>query len=51
MTLPVAVELLRERHGPDGARKIVRQELQRSRRARSRRRFQFWTAVAAQLGA
>jgi hypothetical protein len=51
MSVPVAVELLLARHGPDGARKIIKCELQRSRRARSRRRFQFWIAVAAQLGA
>jgi hypothetical protein len=51
MSVPVAVELMRERHGQEGASKIIKRELQRSRRARSRRRFQFWTVVAAQLGA
>ena len=45
----VAAELLRAQHGEENARKIALQEQQRARRARSRRRFEFWDAVVAQI--
>jgi len=45
-----AVELLRAQQGEANARKIALQELQKARRARSRRRFEFWAAVVTQIG-
>jgi hypothetical protein len=51
MKPPVAVELLRLRHGEANAREIAGQEQQRAKRARSKRRFEFWSEVAAQLSA
>jgi hypothetical protein len=44
-----AVERLLTLHGEDAARRLVRQEQQKARRARSRKRFDFWTAVAAEM--
>ena len=49
MKVPVAAELLRTQHGEAGARKFALQEQLKARRARSRRRFIFWAAVAAQI--
>lgn len=46
----VAVELLREQHGEANAWKIALQEQRKARRARSRRRFEFWGAVAMLMG-
>ena len=46
----VVVELLRAQHGEANARKIVLQEQRNARRARSRRRFEFWGWVAMLLG-
>jgi hypothetical protein len=47
MKVPVAVALLRERHGGADARKIALTEQRRAKRARSRKRFAFWADVAA----
>ena len=44
-----AVALLRARHGDAGARSIALKELQRAKRARSKRRFVFWGDVATQI--
>ncbi len=49
MKAPVAVALLRERHGEADARKIVLTEQRRARRARSKKRFVFWGEVAARI--
>ena len=49
MKAPVAVALLRERHGEANARKIARTEQRRARRARSKKRFAFWADVAARI--
>ena len=49
MEVSVAVELLRAQHGAQNARKIALQEQQKARRARSRRRFKFWTDVATTI--
>jgi hypothetical protein len=46
----VVVELLRAQHGEANARKIALQEQRNARRARSRRRFEFWGRVAMLLG-
>lgn len=43
---PAVVELLFSEKGEAGALQIARLELQRARRARSRKRFDFWTSVA-----
>ena len=50
MKVPVAVALLRERHGGADARKIALTEQRRAKRARSKKRFDFWADVAAQIG-
>jgi hypothetical protein len=44
-----AVEFLRSKHGDAEAHKLALLEQKRARRARSRKRFDFWVAVAAQL--
>jgi len=49
MEATAAAELLRERHGEAEARKIALTERRRARRARSRRRVEFWAAVAARI--
>ena len=49
MKAPVAVALLRERHGEAIARKIALTEQRRARRARSKKRFAFWADVAARI--
>jgi hypothetical protein len=46
----VAVELLRAQHGDENALEIALQEQLKARRARSRRRFEFWGAVATLIG-
>jgi len=49
MSIPDAVDWLRSRHGGDKARRLARLEQQKARRARSRKRFAYWAAVAAEL--
>ena len=49
MDIVVAVERLRTEHGEERARRVALMEQQRARRARSRRRFQFWASVASQM--
>jgi hypothetical protein len=44
-----AAELLFSRNGGAKALQIARLEMQKARRARSRKRFDFWTAVARQM--
>jgi hypothetical protein len=46
---PVAVALLRERHGEADARKIALIEQRSAKRARSKKRFAFWGEVAARI--
>ena len=46
----VAARLTAE-HGELPAQKLAMAELRKARRARSRKRFNFWMAVASQLGA
>ncbi len=49
MKATVAIEFLRAQHGDANARKIALKELRKARRARSRRRFDFWSEVATQI--
>jgi hypothetical protein len=49
MKATVAVALLREQYGEAIARKIALTEQRRAKRARSKRRFAFWTDVAARI--
>jgi hypothetical protein len=49
MKVPLAVALLRERHGEADARKIALTEQRRAKRARSKKRFAFWGEVAARI--
>jgi len=51
MSVSSAVDWLCSRYGGDRARRLARLEQQKARRARSRKRFTFWAAVAAQLEA
>ncbi len=46
---PVAVALLRAEHGESEARKIALTEQRRAGRARSKRRYAFWSDAAAQI--
>ena len=43
------IEFLRDRHGEAAACRMARLEQLKARRARSRKRFDFWTAVATQM--
>jgi hypothetical protein len=49
MKAPAAAAQLRERHGEANARKVALTEQRRARRARSKRRFDFWADVAARI--
>src|SRR5208337_5652471 len=49
MSAPRATELLFRQNGEAEALKIARLELRKARRARSRKRFDFWTAVAQEM--
>jgi hypothetical protein len=49
MSIPTVVARLRNWHGEAKAHQVAVLELQRARRARSRRRFNFWAAVAEQI--
>ena len=49
MKAPAAAGLLRERYGEEEARRVALTEQRRAKRARSKRRFAFWTDVAAQI--
>jgi hypothetical protein len=42
-------ELLCDRHGEATARKLAGREQKRARRARSRKQFAFWAAVAVEI--
>jgi hypothetical protein len=49
MKATVAVALLRERHDEADARKVALTEQRRAKRARSKKRFAFWTDVVARI--
>jgi hypothetical protein len=49
MSVPTVVERLHDRHGEAKAHRVAVLELRKARRARSRRRFNFWAAVAEQI--
>ena len=49
MSGSAVIASLRDRHGEAAACKMVRLELAKARRARSRKRFDFWTVVATQM--
>jgi hypothetical protein len=49
MRVPTAAKILREQYGEAEARKLALRELQCAKRARSRKRFNFWAAVAKSI--
>jgi hypothetical protein len=49
MDVLTVVERLRDQHGLTRARKLALLEQQRARRARCRKRFDFWGTVAEQI--
>ncbi len=49
MRAPTAAKILREQYGEAEAGKLAARELQSAKRARSRKRFVFWAAVAKSL--
>ena len=49
ISVSATVERLRNQHGGLKARKLALLEQQKARRARSRKRFDFWGAVADQV--
>jgi hypothetical protein len=51
LSVSATTDWLCSRHGDARARRLARLEQQKARRARSRKRFDFWSAVAAQVEA
>lgn len=51
MSVPAAVDWLCSRHGGAEARRLARLEQRKARQARSRKRFAYWAAIAAELDA
>lgn len=49
MRAPTAAKILREQYGEAEARKLALREQQSATRARSRKRFDFWAAVAKSI--
>ena len=49
MSVSAVIALLSDRHGEATACKMARNERLKARRARSRKRFEFWSAVATQM--
>jgi hypothetical protein len=49
MDMAEAAKLLMARYGEEAALKRAASEKSNARRARSRRRYQFWTAVASEI--
>jgi len=49
MKAPIAAALLRERYGDAKAQSIALRKQREARRARSRRRFKFWTEVTSTI--
>src|SRR5208282_817055 len=49
MSVSAVIAFLRDRHGEAATCKIARLEQAKARRVRSRKRFDFWTAVATQM--
>ena len=49
MDVTQAARVLVTRHGMEVALKTAAHEKSSARRARSRRRFEFWTAIAAEI--
>ena len=50
MGVQTVIERLRNRHGQVRAHRLAVLEQQKARRARCRKRFQFWGTVADQIG-
>jgi hypothetical protein len=51
MELNAAVSILISEHGDDRAHRVALREQQNARRARSRKRFEFWITVASEIDA
>jgi hypothetical protein len=49
ISVPAAVELLRERHGELEARKVAALEKRKARMARSRKLFEFWAEISTRM--
>jgi hypothetical protein len=48
-SVPAALAMLRDQNGEAKALRIARLELRKARQARSRKRFDFWSAVSTEL--